>query len=233
MDDEEIPIKQREILQILLNGPIRQNELHKKVGITAPALLYHLDRMERNNLILKKTIFQVGNAKNNEISINPTALQHIREILGLKMEECTLITGYGKDINAMNLPDNSLKLLIKNHFKIKRIIHFTTPDAKEIRDKITKEQKLLIPDRIELFDYKEYRFLESELYTRLEGILSEELKHANVILDLTPLSKMFSFKLLELANKYHLLCFYIGMNKKEEYILYWFTNMKIEGSISS
>jgi hypothetical protein len=228
-----IPEKQIEILKLLQKGPLRQNELRLKVGITGPALLYHLDRMERSNLIIKKMIYQVGNAKNNEISLNPAAMQNIRNILGLKLEKMTLITGYGLEKTAVTLPDNSLLLLKKNHYKINRIVCFTTSDAKSARDEVINERGLITPDRTVIFQYTDYKFLESAFYQQLESILSEELQTSNVILDLTPLTKMLSFKFLELANKYLLPCFYIGTNAKDEYILYWFTNMRIEGSIST
>ncbi len=54
---------------------------------------------------------------------------------------------------------------------------------------------------------------------------------ANIIIDLTPLSKLFSFKMLELANKYFLPCVYLGINKEEVPELVSMSNMKIEGSI--
>lgn len=227
----DLPKKQIEILRLLHQGPLKQKELMKKLGITGPSLIYHLERMEKNNLIKKKLIYQIGNAKNNEVSIDPMAMQYIREILGQSISKTTLVTGYGIDQNAMVLPDNALKLLKKNHYKIDKIVCFTTREAKTNRDLISKERNLLKPDRTELFDYKEYRYLESNFYKKVETIIIEEIKTSNVILDLTPLTKLLSFKFLEIANKYGLPCFYIGLNDNEAPILYWFTMMRIEGTI--
>lgn len=227
----DLPKKQIEILRLLHQGPLKQNELMKKLGITGPSLLYHLERMEKNNLIKKKLIYQIGNAKNNEISIDPMAMQYIREILGQSISKTTLVTGYGIDQNAMVLPDNALRLLKKNYYKINRIVCFTTQDAKKKRDLIAKEQKLLEPNRTEIFEYKEYRYIESNFYKNVEKLITEEIKISNVILDLTPLTKLLSFKFLEISNKYNLPCFYMGLNEKEEPILYWFSEMRIQGQI--
>ncbi|MCP6718679.1 MAG: hypothetical protein KJI71_00420 [Patescibacteria group bacterium] len=57
------------------------------------------------------------------------------------------------------------------------------------------------------------------------------MKEADIIIDLTPLSKLFSFKLLELANKYLLPCVYLGIDKNEEDKLFWMGEMRIEGEI--
>lgn len=59
------------------------------------------------------------------------------------------------------------------------------------------------------------------------------MEETNIIMDVTPLSNLFSFKLLELANKYQIPCVYLGMDNKGEDKLYWMTNMKIEGKIKS
>lgn len=77
---------------------------------------------------------------------------------------------------------------------------------------------------------KFYRDIKSEFFQEVENMLSEEMKSADIIIDLTPLSKLFSFKLLEVANKYFLPCVYLGINKKGNYELYSMSNMKIEGS---
>ena len=59
------------------------------------------------------------------------------------------------------------------------------------------------------------------------------METANIIIDLTPLSKLFSFKLLELANKYQIPCVYLGMDKEGKDKLYWMSNMKIKGEIET
>ncbi len=226
---KQITKNQFKILQILQNGPIIQQELAKILGISPPALLHHLEPLEFKNLIIKKTISQIGNAKKNEITLNPLAIQQIREILGLNINKFTLITGYGK-IFKEQMPDFSVNAL-KKYYIIDRIVCFTTPESKREREKITAEKKLLNPDKTFEFPYEAYQYLDSPVFHQLETIIAEEMKNANVILDLTPLTKMLSFKMLEYANKYAVPCYYLGKNKENQDYIYWFTNMRIQGEI--
>ncbi len=87
----KISERQKEILRILIEKSYRQNELQQLMGITSPGLLYHLNILEKYDLIVKKTIQQIGSAKINEISINFSQLQRIKEILDLKNNEYALI----------------------------------------------------------------------------------------------------------------------------------------------
>jgi hypothetical protein len=225
-----LPPKQIEILKLLMEKPIKQNELGQKLKITPPALLYHIDKMENTGLIVKRTLYTIGNAKVNEISINPTALQQIRKILGMKATKLTLITGYGSLDVGYRLPDKALALL-QDQYLVDRIVCFTSKDAESIRAKKTKEENLKSIDRSFCYDYSEYRFLESSFYKTVESVLSEELQTSDVLIDLTPLSKLYSFKMLEIANRYNLPCFYIGSDENNNDILLWMSNMKIIGEI--
>lgn len=229
--NQQIPPKQMEILKLLMEKPQKQNDLGQKLKITPPALLYHLDKMEYAGLIVKKTLYTIGNAKVNEIAINPTALQQIRKILGVKTTKMTLITGYGSLEMGYQLPDKALQLL-KKIYKIDRVVCFTSDDAKSIREQKSKTERLRPIDFSICYNYNEYRVLDSEVYQRIESILSEELKDSDVLIDLTPLSKLYSFKMLEIANKYNLPCFYIGSDENNEDTLLWMSNMKIIGEIN-
>ncbi|MCF2141278.1 MAG: hypothetical protein K9W44_14565 [Candidatus Lokiarchaeota archaeon] len=94
------------------------------------------------------------------------------------------------------IPDIVFNALRRLNFPITRIVCFTTQDSKVIRDAKEKEEKLI---KVEKYHYQ-YRYredfcnLDSKLYQHdLDHILREELKSANLILDLTPMSKLFSF----------------------------------------
>ena len=63
--------------------------------------------------------------------------------------------------------------------------------------------------------------------------ISKEMENSNIILDITPLSKLYSFKMLEIANKYQISCVYLGMDTDSKDKLYWMSEMKIEGKIKS
>ncbi|MCF2141277.1 MAG: hypothetical protein K9W44_14560 [Candidatus Lokiarchaeota archaeon] len=67
---------QKIILKILLEGPYRQNELQTELQkrmnrkITPQNLSYHLNVLGKKQLIEKKIIVQIGNARIDEIRIN-------------------------------------------------------------------------------------------------------------------------------------------------------------------
>jgi len=227
----KISERQKLILKSLMEKSYRQNELQELLGITSPGLLYHLNILEKFNLIIKTTIQQIGNAKINEVSINTFQLQRIREILDLKIKNCTLITGFGELGTGYQLPDASSELLKKHHYKINRIVCFTTKKAEAIRNEKVKEEKLVKIHQYYYYDYEEYRNLNSSFFLDLDGIILEEIKEANLLIDITPLSKLYSFEMLKKANKYGLLCFYMGQDEEGKDKLIWMSKVKIEGEI--
>lgn len=233
LTSEDFSERQIQILNILFEKEYQQKELQEKLGTSAPNLHYHLNRLEELDFIRKKTLFIVGNVKINSISLNPAARQQVRKIIGIEVKNYTLLTGFGSLKTGYRIPDLVLNILRKYKFPITRVICFTTPDGKEKRDEHRKEENLLKEDDLIILPYQEYRYTESEFFKRIEELISEEMKEADIILDLTPLSKFFSFKLLELANKYLLPCVYLGLDKEENDKLFWMGDMKIEGEIKS
>ena len=227
----KISERQKDILKALMDRNFKQNELQELMGISSPGLLYHLNNLEKYKLIKKETIQQIGNAKINEISLNPFQLQRIREILDLKIKNCTLITGFGELETGYRLPDISSNLLKNHHYKVNRIVCFTTKKAEAIREEKFKEENLLKIDRYYQYNYEEYRNLNSHFFLEIDSLILEELKDANLIIDITPLSKLYSFEMLKKANKYGLLCFYVGQDEKGNDLLIWMSNVKIEGEM--
>jgi len=223
--------RQKHILELLSEKEYLQNKLQEALSMTAPNLHYHLTRLEATDLIKKETLYEIGNAKTNRISLNPAARQQVRQIIGLEIKYYTLITGLGALKTGYRVPDLVLKILKKYKFSITRIVCFSTPDAKKKREEHQLQEKLQKIDRYIIYPYVEYRYIESEFFQKAEHFLSEEMKDANIIIDLTPLSKLFSFKLLELANKYQLPCMYLGLDKNGRDKLFLMSNMRIEGEI--
>jgi len=228
---EKISERQIQILKFLLESSCHQNKLQNLVGISAPGLLYHLNNLEKYDLIIKKTIQQIGNARINEISINPYQIQRIREILNLEIQNYTLITGFGELATGYKIPDISLSLLKENHYKINRIICFTTKKAELTRNEKLKQEDLVKIQKIYLYKYEDYRNLTSALYSELDEILLKEIKNANLIIDITPLSKLYSFQMLRKANKYGLPCYYIGQDKEGDPKIIWMSNIKLKGEM--
>ncbi len=221
--------KQLEILKLLYDRPYRQNEVQQILQITAPGLFYHLEILEREHVVEKKTIAQIGNAKINEISINPVALQRVRGILGNMATHYSLITGFGKLETGYRVPDIAFSLLRQVPYPVDRIVCFTTPDAKSVREQHEEGEHLQKVHKFYLFDYPEFRTLQSAFFQQIEGLLHAEMQDADVVIDLTPLSKLYSFKMLEIANKFHLPCFYLGEEGPDQNHLIWMTGVKIQG----
>jgi len=228
---KEITIKQIQIIKLLFDKEYLQKDLQEELAMTAPNLHYHLSRLEKANLIKKETLHKVGNAKINQISLNPASRQQVRQILGYKTKHFTLLTGFGTLDIGYKIPDEVYRLLKKNYYPVSRIICFTSQDALEKRKKHQESENLLDIDKYYEFPYDDYRNIESEFFKKVEHIISEEMKEADIIIDLTPISKLFSLKLLELANKYRLPCVYCGKDKNGKHKLLSMSNMKIKGKI--
>lgn len=197
---------------------------------------YHLKILEKADLIEKKAVAKIGNARINEISLNPAQLQRIRPLLGIKVENNTLITGFGELGQGYCLPDKVFRVLKENGIRITRVVCFTSRKALKIRqEKEATEALLPIHRCLDGFEYlTDFCNLDSSLYqTDIEQVIREELQTADVFLDLTPMSKLYSFKLLEFANQYQLPCFFLGNRKKETEVLVWMTGMKLEGTMNS
>jgi DNA-binding MarR family transcriptional regulator len=233
MNKEEFSEKQLTILSLLMEKPYIQKDLQKELGISSPGLLYHLNKLENWNFIQKITLQQVGNAKINEISIDPIQLQNIRRILGLKTDKCTLITGFGELGTGYQIPDQAFSLLQNKFYRIDQVVCITTRKAKEIRESKQQEEKSIdIARYYAEYEYNDFRNLESQFFKDLDGILRNELTDSNLIIDITPLSKLYSFEMLKRANEYQLACYYIGKDPEGKDSLIWMTDIHLKGKYS-
>ncbi|MEE9377293.1 MAG: winged helix-turn-helix domain-containing protein [Candidatus Lokiarchaeia archaeon] len=231
LSSDDFSENQIQILKLLFDKDYLQQELQNALSTTGSNLHYHLNRLKKYNLIRKEIVQKIGNARINRISLNPSARQYIRKILRFKVKDYTLITGFGTLGTGYKLPDTVFQILREIYYPISRIVCFTSPDAIEKREEHQEQENLRKFDHFIEFPYEDYRNIESEFFQKVENILSVEMKSADIIIDLTPLSKLFSFKLLEMANKYYLPCVYLGINEEGNYELLSMSNMKIEGII--
>ena len=231
LTSEDFSKRQIHILSLLFEKEYQQKDLQEALETSAPNLHYHLNKLEELDLVRKKTLYEVGNVRINSISLNPAALQQVRKIIGKEVKNFTLITGFGELETGYRVPDLVFKILSKFHYPISRIVCFTTGKAKVRRIEFKEVEKLMDINDFFLFQYQEFRYIDSEFFETVEAKISKEMEEANIIIDVTPLSKLFSFKLLELANKYQIACIYLGMDKLGDDKLYWMSNMKIEGEI--
>jgi len=113
---------QIKILRLLFEKEYLQNELQEALKTTAPNLHYHLSRLEGYNLIIKKTLHEVGSAKINRISLNPSAREYIRKSLGYKNKKSTR-NNASKIPNSSNKPPRRvLKKNKNNYYQISIIV---------------------------------------------------------------------------------------------------------------
>lgn len=215
----KFPDNQRRILELLLQKPYQQKHLAEALAISGAGLLYHLNFLENARLIQKKTLMEVGNVSVNEISIDPSAFQRARQIIGRKTGKYTLITGFGKTSelgDSYTIPMTTHRLLSEQGYIIDRVVAFITHDSD-----LAKAKQLLNIDRELPAIIDDYRNIDSEMMRRLESVIQEEQREQDVILDVTPLTKLFTMRLLEISNKYHIPSTYLGKNAKKENVLLW------------
>lgn len=230
MRKEDFNDNQKQILKLLMERAFIQKELQKILEMSSPGLLYHLNKLENLKLIQKITLQKVGNAKINEIRIEPLQLQNIRKILEIKIKKCTMLTGYGELETGYRIPDQNYALLQNKIYQIDRVVCITTNKGKNIRQTKEKEEKLIeIQEYYANYEYTDFRYLNSHFFRDLDGILRKELKDSNLIIDLTPLTKLYSFELLKRANQYQLACFYMGHDHEGKNSLIWMTDVDLEG----
>jgi len=218
-EEKKYPENQKRILDLLLQKPIQQKHLAEALAISGAGLLYHLNLLENEHLIKKKTLFSVGNVSVNEISIDPNSIQRARQILGMKAGKYTLITGFGKDSTlgeSHAIPAITLHLLSEMGYNIDRIVVFITPESN-----VESAKRLIKIDKVISAQYEDYRNTDSDVMHQLEAIIQEEQEDHDVILDLTPLTKLLTIKLLELSTRCQIPSVYIGKSLKKKDELLW------------
>ncbi|WP_371805349.1 winged helix-turn-helix domain-containing protein [Candidatus Lokiarchaeum ossiferum] len=217
--------KQLHILALLEKKPYQQKDLAVAIGISGAGLLYNLNKLEEADLITKKTLATVGNVSLNEIAIHPNAIQRVRSLLGISKDHYTLITGFGLDSPTFGpsyeIPLKSKALLQKEGYVISRIVAFVTP-----KSNLKDAKKFETFDVVHEYPYLEYRNDDSSIFQNLESLIQSEQKDSNVILDLTPLTKLLTIRLLEISVKYKIPSFYLGKTTGDEDFLLWVFSAK-------
>ncbi|TFF87649.1 MAG: hypothetical protein EU549_04355 [Promethearchaeota archaeon] len=87
-----------------------------------------------------------------------------------------------------------------------------------------KSEDIILSEDMEIHshDYKLYRSYKTDAFEDLKATILAEIQEFRVILDITPLSKLYSFKLQEYSEKYNIPSFYIGKDKDDNNHLIWF-----------
>jgi DNA-binding MarR family transcriptional regulator len=233
IDMRTLSQKQKGIVRLLFNRTYLQNELAHDLGVSPPVLYYHLSQLEDMGLVEKKTIMQLGSAKKNEISLNPLAYQSVREVLGTKSQTLTLITGFGSLGTGYRIPTEATELLHEENMPITRVVCITTPEAFERMKEFESSESLIPLDRVELVEYKDLRNFRSDAYDFVKQIIKDEIIKSDLIIDITPLSKLYSFFLLQLAKEFEVPCFYSGEDIEGNKEIIWLSELELQGNLNA
>lgn len=207
------------ILDLIEQKPYLQKDLVKEIGKSGSTIQYNLNQLEKYRFIEKSTVQTIGSASIKEIKVKNSAIQKIRYLLGRNISEFTLITGFGKDSDLFQsymLPITSLNLLKKENYQIENIILCITPESN--LDEFTK---LIQPTETITFPYTDYRSEHSKLFDEIIRIIEMYTPKTNIILDLTPLTKLYTLFLLQQSINYQFPSFYLGYKSSNEYELIW------------
>ena len=199
----------KNLLKLLLEGPQLQKTLPQKLKVRRPTIKYHVDRLESEGLIKKTMIAEAGSIKVVQLEINQLALSQIRKKLNVLVNKNTLISGFTfdpriQDRDTLKVPDIARQLLEAHEVVIDKLVCFTTELAMEER------QKSNLPPIDRYISYPFTAYQNPSFSQIAERELAQEILGANVIIDITPLTKIYSITLLNIAHLYKLPVIYIA-----------------------
>ncbi len=186
------------ILKSLLErGFVSVAELQRVTGIPRSSLNHHLYILTRDGYIRQKR-------KGKELlcSVEPIYIQRLRVKLGMNAPKA-LISGYtfhpnNPDTRTLRVVERAVNLLKKEGVNIDRTIAFTTPLA---RGKIREEGVMHGDEEIE-FEIEVYQNDINKIKKRMKKVIEKNLLNYELIVDLTPLTKLYTIVALSFAKEY-------------------------------
>jgi len=140
------------------------------------------------------------------VKIKPEYVQAIRITLGYKAPYC-LISGYTwnpqrpDDLEPLKNYVDAIDKLAREGIKVEYIVCFTTPEAQEKRRKHEVKPE---PDEEIALPFSVYQSDYLKLKREIISIINRLIYQYEPILDITPLTKLYSDILAEISEKYHL-----------------------------
>lgn len=229
-----IQLKDQEhaIIELILShgGALEQNKLPALLGISRSAVLKHIHSLESDKKLVKRNLTaQIGGAKQYRITINPDRLQEIRSICGKPSGHYTLLSGAGKYNPPVRITQNNdtlcnsnppksneepaiaLTELLNSGYFIKKVIIYGTPESGLDQTIKLMPENLRLNTIIKQQEFSEFQSPESNLLSReLFDTIRQELVLADLIFDLTPLTKPWTIKLLDYAKNFGIPAFYLA-----------------------
>ncbi len=188
---------------VLVSGEASVSMIQKAAGIPRSSLNHHLQMLAKHGIITQK---KRGKELINQV--NPVHIQLLRKRFDIKTGTI-LISGYTlnpekPDPNTLEVPQRAIDILARQGIEIEKTIAFTTPLAAAEAEKAGIKR----PDKEEVFDFNIYLNHPETIKDSMEKIITTHLPESWVIIDLTPLTKLFSIVGLSLARHYHLKAVY-------------------------
>jgi DNA-binding transcriptional ArsR family regulator len=201
---ENLDARKQDIIKAILeNGEPSVATLQQKTGIPRSSLNHHLVMLRRKNFVIQE---KAGREVLNRL--NPKYIQRFRRDFGVGAPKL-LISGYTfdpikKDIKTLEILERATEFLKRDGIRVEKSIAFTTPLAKEkIRETQYQRGDEEVAMEIEIYQ-NELEKIEKSMRKVIEKNLSEN----EIIVDLTPLTKLFTIAGLSLAKEYGLKAIY-------------------------
>ena len=140
------------------------------------------------------------------VKLRPQFVEEARRKLGVEAPTC-LVSGYTwnparpDDVEPLRNYVDALEKLRAEGVEVSYVYCFTTPEASKKRAELGVKPD---PDREEQMPFEVYQQSYEELRSRVYAAIDELVYRYRLILDITPLTKLFSDVLAEVSERYGL-----------------------------
>lgn len=199
---------QEEILRFCLErgGSAFLDELKERVSSlvkyrASAALSQNSIALERRGLVRRSRV-----GKRVLVEVEPTYICRLRRQLGIRAEFC-LISGYTynpdrpDDLTVLRNYVDAIEKLKAEGISVGRLVCFTTERAREMRVKHGIKPD---PDAEVALNFEVYQSKYDELRQIVREVVEREVKDYDPILDITPLTKLFTDVLAEISEKFEI-----------------------------
>ena len=164
--------------------------------------------LSQNAMLLERrgVIERVTEGRRVYVKIRPIYVQRARDALSYRAP-IGLISGYTwnpdrpSDLTPLRNYVDAIEKLRGDGVEVSYVVCFTTPEAKEARDKLSVKPN---PDEEVLLPFKVYQSEYEKLKEAVVQVVDRLIYKYDLILDVTPLTKLFTDILAEVSERYGL-----------------------------